>query len=156
MGRGATRSGRSSIGARAEQFAALCVRSAELADGDVEVLLITSRETGRWVIPKGWPMEKKKPHQVAKQEAWEEAGIRGRVSKKPFGHYSYDKKISRDERLSCLVQVHLLTVSGVEDEFPEQGQRLKKWCSPADAALAVNEPELQQLIFNLGSQKGHE
>lgn len=94
-------------------------------------------------------MERKKPYQVAKQEAWDEAGVRGRVSKEPFGHYTYDKKISRDERLSCLVQVHLLTVSDVEDEFPERGQRIKKWCSPADAALAVNEPGLQELIFSL-------
>lgn len=153
MARGATRSGRSSDGAKAEQYAALCVRSAELAGGNFEVLLITSRETGRWVIPKGWPMQKKKPYQVAKLEAWEEAGVRGRVSKEPFGHYTYDKKMSRDERLSCLVQVHLLTVSDVEDEFPEQGQRIQKWCSPADAALAVNEPGLQQLIFNLQSHE---
>ncbi|WP_421358932.1 MULTISPECIES: NUDIX hydrolase [Agrobacterium] len=137
MARGATRSGRSSGGAKAEQYAALCVRSAELADGNFEVLLITSRETGRWVILKGWSMQKKKPYQVAKLEAWEEAVVRGRVSKEPFGHYTYDKKMSRDERLSCLVQVHLLTVW--------------KWCSPADAALAVNEPGLQQLIFNLQS-----
>ncbi|CAD0217417.1 8-oxo-dGTP pyrophosphatase MutT (NUDIX family) [Rhizobium skierniewicense] len=97
-------------------------------------------------------MSKKKPHQVAKQEAWEEAGVRGRVSKLPLGHYTYDKKISLDEVLPCLVQVYLLMVSEVEDEFPEKGQRRKRWCSPADAALAVNEPGLQQLLFNLGGQ----
>ncbi|KEY50187.1 DNA mismatch repair protein MutT [Agrobacterium tumefaciens] len=152
MRRDATRICQTPPGAKVDQYAALCTRSADLAPGDVEVLLITGRDTGRWVIPKGWPMSKKKPHQVAKQEAWEEAGVRGRVSKLPLGHYTYDKKISLDEVLPCLVQVYLLMVSEVEDEFPEKGQRRKRWCSPADAALAVNEPGLQQLLFNLGGQ----
>nr|WP_315941341.1 hypothetical protein [Agrobacterium fabrum] len=63
-------------------------------------------------------MSKKKPHQVAKQEAWEEAGVRGRVSKLPLGHYTYDKKISLDEVLPCLVQVYLLMVSGGRRRVP--------------------------------------
>ncbi|WP_234711738.1 NUDIX hydrolase [Rhizobium rhizogenes] len=121
----------------------------------VEVLLITSRETGRWIIPKGWSINKKKPHQVAKQEAWEEAGVRGHVRKKPFGHYRYEKRVSQGEFIPCLVQVHLLAVSELEEDFPEKGQRQIRWFSPTDAARAVDEPELQRLFMNLqGSQLG--
>lgn len=64
------------------QYAAICYRRTDDSSGPIEVLLITSRGTGRWVIPKGWPMAKKKPHEVASQEAWEEAGVRGRVRKR--------------------------------------------------------------------------
>jgi 8-oxo-dGTP pyrophosphatase MutT (NUDIX family) len=133
----------------ANQCAAICLRSTDNANTDVEVLLITSRETGRWVIPKGWSKSKKKPHQVALLEAWEEAGVRGRVRKEPFGHYSYEKKLSGDERVPCSVQVHLLSVSDLHKDFPEKGQRLLAWFSPTDAARAVNEPELQELLLNL-------
>ncbi|WP_156633539.1 NUDIX hydrolase [Agrobacterium vitis] len=128
------------------------MRSTDVAASEFEVLLITSRETGRWVIPKGWSMAKKRPHQVARQEAWEEAGVRGRVRKKPFGHYTYNKKRSQDEIVRCLVQVHLLTVSGLEGDFPEKGQRQIRWFSPEDAARAVEEPELQRLFMNLPHQ----
>ncbi len=61
--------------------------------GDVEVLLLTSRDTGRWVIPKGWPMEGMKAHAVAEREAFEEAGVRGTVQKEPFGFFHYEKKL---------------------------------------------------------------
>lgn len=64
------------------QYAAICYRRTGESSCPIEILLITSRGTGRWVIPKGWPMGKKKPHEVASQEAWEEAGVRGRVRKR--------------------------------------------------------------------------
>ena len=67
------------------QVAALPVR--RKGDGDIEVLLITSRKTNRWIIPKGWPMKGKKRHEAAAQEALEEAGISGHVHKKPLGSY---------------------------------------------------------------------
>lgn len=55
-----------------QQYGALCFRFGE--DGAVEILLITSRDSGRWIIPKGWPMKKKEPHEAAAVEAWQEAG----------------------------------------------------------------------------------
>lgn len=96
-------------------------------DGSIEVLLITSRDSGRWVIPKGWPMRKKKPHQVARQEAWEEACVRGRVGKKAWGHYTYMKKLDDGELVPAVVQVHLLDVAQMEDDFPERQQRRLAW-----------------------------
>lgn len=65
----------------ADQCGAICVRSTSLVNSEMEALLITSRETGRWVIPKGWSEGRKKLHRVAREEAWEEAGVRGRVCK---------------------------------------------------------------------------
>lgn len=149
MGETKTGKGHGSGKQDAKQYAALCLRPDAVIDGHVEVLLITSRDSGRWVIPKGWPMAKKKPHQVARQEAWEEAGVRGRVRKQPFGSYRYAKKVSREGVLDCLVQVFLLTVSDIAEDFPERSQRRIKWFSPRDAAEAVAEPELCRLLGNL-------
>lgn len=67
-------------GAFRQQYAALCFRYAD--GGTIEILLVTSRTSGRWIIPRGWPMKRKKPHQAAAIEAWEEAGVRGRVRRK--------------------------------------------------------------------------
>ncbi|AYM14903.1 NUDIX hydrolase (plasmid) [Agrobacterium pusense] len=136
----------------ADQCGAICVRSTSLVNSEMEALLITSRETGRWVIPKGWSEGRKKLHRVAREEAWEEAGVRGRVCKNPYGHYRYDKKVSHDEFIPCLVQVHLLTVSTLKDDFPEKGQRQIRWFSPEEASGLVIEPELKQLLFKLRQQ----
>ncbi|WP_425342943.1 NUDIX hydrolase [Rhizobium etli] len=70
-----------------EQFAAICYR--KVGDNLVEVLLITSRDSGRWIIPKGWPIAKLAPHQVAEREAWEEAGVKGKARKRLFGFYTF-------------------------------------------------------------------
>ncbi|KEA02987.1 MULTISPECIES: NUDIX hydrolase [Rhizobium/Agrobacterium group] len=136
-------------GGAINQYAALCFRPRDLGDSEIEILLITSRDSGRWVIPKGWSMPKKKPHQVARQEAWEEAGVRGQVRKKPFGYYTYAKKIGRGELVPSVVQVHLMNVSALEEDFPEKGQRQLRWFSPTDAVRAVDEFELRGLFMNL-------
>ncbi|MCM2476787.1 NUDIX hydrolase [Rhizobium sp. CG5] len=130
------------------QYAAICHRQ-NSSDGSIEVLLITSRDSGRWVIPKGWPMRKKKPHEVARQEAWEEAGVRGRVRKKVWGHYTYMKKLDDGDLVPAVVQVHLLDVAQMENDFPERDQRRLAWFRPSIAALAVEEPELSGLITKL-------
>ncbi|EHJ95568.1 hypothetical protein AT5A_24635 [Agrobacterium tumefaciens 5A] len=111
-----------------------------------EVLLITSRDTGRWVIPKGWPIKKRKPHQVAQQEALEEAGIVGEASKRSCGSYRYEKRLSDGGTVTCLVKVHLLSVVKALADFPERGQRELRWMRPRDAARQVREPELRELL----------
>ncbi|WP_319005723.1 NUDIX hydrolase [Pararhizobium sp. BT-229] len=88
-----------------EQYGALCYRRTEPLR-EVEALLITSRDTNRWVIPKGWPMPGKEPHEVAAREAFEEAGVRGKAKKKPLGYFSYLKKLDDGSMALCLVQVH--------------------------------------------------
>ncbi|MBB6488966.1 NUDIX hydrolase [Rhizobium lusitanum] len=128
-----------------EQYAAICYRR-QSDSQDVEVLLITSRESGRWVIPKGWPMDRKLPHQVAEREAWEEAGVKGKASKKSFGYYTYLKSLDTGTTVPSVVQVHLLEVGSVSAQFPESGQRRLKWFAPNEAAAQVREPELKGLL----------
>lgn len=129
--------------ARRLQYGALPYR---LRDGRPEILLITSRETGRWVVPKGWPMKRCTPAQTAAQEALEEAGVRGEISCDPIGSYSYVKRLRPDHALGCAVVVFPLRVSEVKSHWREQRQRMRAWFDPSQAALRVDEPELQDLI----------
>ncbi|MGV1964143.1 NUDIX hydrolase [Agrobacterium sp. 22-222-1] len=129
-----------------EQYAAICIRKNSQSDDDIEILLITSRGSGRWVIPKGWGMSKKKPHEVAAREAWEEAGVRGRVKKAPAGLYTYNKTLKSGEIVPSVVQVHVLNVRKLSNNFPEAGQRELRWFRPDEAAAAVEEPELKSLL----------
>ena len=74
-----------------EEFSQVAALPFRIKDGKIEVLLVTSRETKRWLIPKGWPMKGKKPHKAAAQEAEEEAGVKGEIKNKPLGSYDYWK-----------------------------------------------------------------
>lgn len=128
------------------QIAALPIRYTE--NGSVEVLLITSRETRRWVIPKGWPMKGLKDHKAAAREAEEEAGLLGRIGKDPIGSYTYWKRRSDHFEL-CDVAVYLFIVEGQLKKWREQNERQLQWFSPEDAAERVDEPGLGDLISNL-------
>jgi 8-oxo-dGTP pyrophosphatase MutT (NUDIX family) len=136
----------------ARQFAALPWR--RLADGQVRLLLITSRETRRWVIPKGWPMADLTPGEAAAQEAYEEAGVFGEASARPIGAYGYDKRL-RDGRVRRVeVEVFPMEVFVEQIAFPEHGQRDKAWVCPEEAAGRVDEPELKALIRRFRPKKG--
>ncbi len=135
------------------QVAALPIRIS--VTGQPEVLLITSRDTGRWIIPKGWPMKARKDHQAAAREALEEAGVSGRIGKKPLGAYRYDKQLpGRSE--ACRVMVYLLEVREERDAWRESGQRQRRWFTPAEAAANVSEPRLAVLIRRLGGGEAAE
>lgn len=124
------------------QFGALCYR---VRNGKVQVLLITSRGTGRWIIPKGWPIDGATPAEAALQEAWEEAGVEGKVLGNAMGIYSYEKKDDGDD-LPCVVAVFAVKVSGLKSNFPEAGERKRKWVSRSKAAEMLGEPELRQIV----------
>lgn len=126
------------------QFAALPWRRNPA--GEVEVLLITSRETHRWVIPKGWPVKGKKAARSAAQEAFEEAGVQGKIGKKPFGGYVYDKRLRNGRLQRVRVQVFPLEVLAEAEAYRELGQREKLWLPPTEAAQKVDEPELMVLL----------
>jgi 8-oxo-dGTP pyrophosphatase MutT (NUDIX family) len=134
-----------------QQYAALCFRKRkkQLAP---EVLLVTSRDTGRWVIPKGWPMRGKKSHAVAEREAYEEAGVKGNVSREPIGYYTYHKGMSDGLKLTCRVQVHALEVKELLKDFPEKGTRRLEWVNCEEAAARVQEPELKVLFHTFEQQ----
>ncbi|MRX49675.1 NUDIX domain-containing protein [Paracoccus sp. S-4012] len=128
----------------ATQVAALCVDPQRR-----RVLLITSRGTGRWVVPKGWPMRGKSLPRTAMQEAWEEAGVEGVVGKAELGRFHYDKLHDNGLSLPVEVRVFPLTVTGLASRFPEADQRRREWFSALDAAAAVNEDGLSELILAL-------
>ena len=127
------------------QFAALPFRRKK---SEVEILLLSSLDTGRWIIPKGWPMDGKTPAEAAAIEAWEEAGIRGVVSQTCAGFYSYLKRLPDGSQTSCIVAVFPLEVRKLEKDFPEVGERRLKWFSRRKAASRVEEPDLQKIIRN--------
>jgi 8-oxo-dGTP pyrophosphatase MutT (NUDIX family) len=130
-----------------QQVAALCYRG----DGTAkEVLLVTSRDTGRWIIPKGWPIRGKNGPQSAMQEAWEEAGVReGTSDTTAIGSYTYDKRQNTGWSIPVETMVYPVSVETLEDEFPEVKQRTRKWVSPDDAANLVQEPELKSILRNI-------
>lgn len=125
-----------------QQYGALPFR---VRDG-LEILLITSRETQRWIIPKGWPMERKTPAGAAATEAWEEAGVKGEVFEAAVGAYRYDKVLKKGEAVRCRVDVFPLRVLVQTISWPESDQRTLRWFTPDEAADAVAEPELAELI----------
>jgi 8-oxo-dGTP pyrophosphatase MutT (NUDIX family) len=127
------------------QVAALPFR---IKDGRIEVLLVTSRETKRWLIPKGWPMKGKKPHRAAEQEAEEEAGVKGEIGDKPLGSYDYWKRRATHFDL-CRVEVYPLKVSKQLKSWREKGQRKSQWFPVEEAAHQVLEPALAHLIRSL-------
>jgi 8-oxo-dGTP pyrophosphatase MutT (NUDIX family) len=116
--------------------------------GEWQVLLITSRETHRWVIPKGWPMKGRTDAQAAAREAFEEAGVEGRVRKKPVGKYEYWKR-GASEFMLVEVTVFLLEVKKQLDTWPEKGQRRLRWFPIDEAAQLVEEPGLSAVLSKL-------
>lgn len=131
------------------QVAALCWR---MHKGLVQVLLITSRDTGRWVIPKGWPMAGLTSAAAAAREAWEEAGVEGKAREAALGQFDYDKLALADVALRCTVAVHPLRVRALKARFPEAKQRRRAWFVAAEAAGLVAEPQLQHLLRRIGEE----
>lgn len=124
------------------QFGALVWRRRDA----LEILLVTSRETGRWVIPKGWPMKDRSGRRAAAREALEEAGVIGRVGRKSIGAFTYIKFLNGGVGAPCRVKVFPLEATGQADAWPEQGQRTLSWLPWREAAAAVHEPELAALM----------
>lgn len=130
------------------QVAALCYR--ETSAGQTEVLLITSRDTGRWVVPKGWPMKDKQAAEAALQEAWEEAGVTNRaVNEGRIGCFAYDKRLEGGYDAPVEVEVFKVRVDELAEMYPEHGERTRRWVSPADAATMVDEPGLKEILNDM-------
>ncbi len=128
------------------QYGAVCWR---LHRGRVEVVLVTSRDTGRWIIPKGWPIAGLTPADTAAQEAWEEAGVEGEILSDELGAFGYDKALGPNQSVPCSVQVFGLRVAALKDKFPEKKERRRKWFGVEKAARKVAEPELRNLLLAL-------
>lgn len=131
-----------------EQVAALPARLN--AEGFVEVMLITSRETNRWIIPKDRAIPELDPHEVAARTAGEEAGLIGIAGAGPIGHFTYDNRLSSGVVLPCRVAVHLFRVTGQLDRWAERGRREISWLTSREAATWVCNLSLQRLIARVG------
>jgi 8-oxo-dGTP pyrophosphatase MutT (NUDIX family) len=119
--------------------------------GHIQVMLITTRETGRWILPRGWPEVGEELSAAAAREAHEEAGIDGAVSASEAGRYYYSKVAAGGDNVPCEVLVYPLEVNGVASKWKEKGQRSRKWVSPAKAAGMVTEPGLGEIIAAFGN-----
>ena len=141
--------GRAAAGAKdaVQQYAALPFR---VRDGELLVLLVTTRGTGRWIIPKGSSEKGLRPHEVARQEAFEEAGVRGQVHRECFGTFEFVKGAAAGESALCAVDVYPLAVEQELDDWPEKGMRQREWMTPGQAAMRVSEPGLIELFLNMG------
>jgi 8-oxo-dGTP pyrophosphatase MutT (NUDIX family) len=112
-------------------------------------MLVTSRETRRWIIPKGWPHKGKTPHHSAAREAFEEAGLVGAIAMRPVGSFAYRKRLKSGRFVVCEVHVFPLKVRSQTKQWPERRQRRVKWVSAKEAADTVREPKLSAIIRRL-------
>ena len=126
------------------QVAALCYRQTDLGK---QVLMITSRDTHRWILPKGWPIDGHDCAGSALQEAWEEAGVKSAdIDPKPIGQYSYQKGLGGGLTTEVDTQVYATSVRDLSDTYPESYERSRRWVTPKDAANMVDEPELREIL----------
>ncbi len=130
------------------QVAALPFR--ESATGEIEVMLLTSRETSRFIIPKGWPMKKLPDWKAAGVEARQEAGLIGAVGRNPIGSYQYWKRL-KSVFVPVSVAVFAMEVKKEKPAWREMGMRQKRWLTVKDAVSLIDEPDLSGLIERFGA-----
>jgi len=129
---------------RRTQVAALCYRG---EGAKRKILLITSRGTGRWILPKGWPIDGLSASGAAMQEAWEEAGVKkGQVVANALGHFDFDKELDTGGIAACTAEVFEVKVEKLVDKYPEAAERKRIWVTAEEAADMVVEPGLQEIL----------
>ena len=134
------------------QYGALPYRFTK--DAALEILLVTTRQTRRWIIPKGWPIKGLRPPRSAAREAFEEAGVRGKVGTKSLGFFTYEKFLDGDGvRVACEVKVFPLLVTRQSEFWPELVQRMVQWVAPTDALSLIEQPALKALVAAFAKRK---
>lgn len=134
-----------------DQVAALPLKRDD--DGSFHVMLISSRRTRRWIVPKGWLVKGLKPYRAAAKEAEEEAGVIGRIKKRPIGKFDYDKVLT-DAIVPCRVKVFLMQVKRQLKTWPEQKQRLARWYALDEAADMVRDAGLAEILIGFAKKNG--
>lgn len=117
--------------------------------GELKILLITSRERGRWIVPKGWPIKGKSPAKVAAREAFEEGGVIGDTRAEPMGAYDYLKILRDGSTALCRVVLFGIEVRGTLISWPERSQRRRSWYTVSEAARTVSDSQLAQVLKSL-------
>lgn len=139
------------IAARTTAGAQVAALPYRVVDGTVEILLITSRRTHRWIVPKGWPAKGSTPSADAAREAMEEAGVSGEVAAEAVGTFHYIKEMKHGLGVPCRVSLYPLKVARQHRSWSEKAARETKWHSIGEAAALVSEPELRRLILKFGA-----
>jgi len=113
----------------------------------LEILLVTTRQSRRWIIPKGWPIKGLRPAKSAAREAYEEAGVRGRVGAKSIGFFAYNKSLDGNGvQVNCEVRIFPLFVKRQSETWPEIDERVVQWVAPDRALVLIKDPELKALV----------
>jgi 8-oxo-dGTP pyrophosphatase MutT (NUDIX family) len=111
----------------------------------LEILIVTTRQTRRWIVPKGWPIKRLTPAKSAAREAFEEAGVR--IGARAIGSFRYKK--AADEtgaEADCEVKIFPLLVRRQSATWPESAQRVAQWVDPEKAISLIREPELKSMV----------
>ena len=132
------------------QYAALPWRRAK---GAIEILLVTTRKTQSWIVPKGWPLVGRTPGECAAVEALEEAGVLGEVAPETLGSFRYNKRRKSGEIVPCKVHVFTMEVVRQRRHWPEKRARETCWCSIEEALARVTDPGLRRLIAKFGKRR---
>jgi len=149
MGKVANRQAKAAV---RQQFGALPYRETQHAG--LEILLMTSRETHRWIIPKGWPMKGLKPAESAAREAYEEAGLRGAMGNRSIGSYLYEKRLAEKQTsVPCEVKVFPMRVRRQEAAWPEQSQRKTRWFSAAAGIEVISDEGMKAIIADFAEAR---
>ena len=136
---------------QARQYAAIPIGTDPA--GCPRILLVTSRGSRRWIIPKGWPIAGLAGPRVALREAWEEAGAVGHIiGKQPLGEFCYRKQLAGGTIGPCRAEAWLMQVSNLHEDWPERAERKRAWFTPEAASMLVAEPELRAMLASLGTR----
>ena len=119
-----------------------------LENGEVSILLVRKPHSKNWGIPKGNAVAHLSLADNAAKEAFEEAGVRGRIDPRPAGTY---RAVKRKNHLQLVIEVcvYLFEVTDIAKKWPEKDRRDIKWCSPREAAILLHEPLLTELCGRL-------
>jgi 8-oxo-dGTP pyrophosphatase MutT (NUDIX family) len=136
----------------AAQYAALPWRKSR--DNTIEILLVTTRRTGRWIVPKGWPIAGCSPSKSAAREAFEEAGVVGVIASEPLGSFPYDKARKAGGTVRCRVEVFALKVTQQRRSWPEKTLRQTRWCAADEALALAGDKGLRRVIAKFAEGSG--
>lgn len=115
----------------------------------IEILLITTRRRGRWIIPRGWPVEGMSFALAAAREAIQEAGVEGMVGEASIGDYIYQKRSGTGYRVPCRVFVYPLQVTHQRLDWREKDERGHRWCDISTAVSLVRQDALADFLSGL-------
>jgi 8-oxo-dGTP pyrophosphatase MutT (NUDIX family) len=127
------------------QYGALPYRFTPMAA--LEILVVTTRQSRRWIVPKGWPIKRLTPSKSAAREAFEEAGVRGKIGARAIGNFRYKKAADGNgAEVDCEVKIFPLLVKRQSASWPESEQRVAQWVEPEKAISLIREPELKSIV----------